>query len=429
LPTIEDDLGLDPAQGQSVVNAYLVVFALMLIPGGMLGDRIGQVRGMNVGLVVFAVASLTCGLAGSAELIIAGRVVQGLGAAVLMPCLQALVTRIAPPDKTGVAFGAFIAIGAVGMAIGPLVGGVIVEAASWSWIFLINPIIIVPLLLLGRLYLRGAGEGTSRNRKRLITWAMLRRPSLRTGLFLVFWIHVPLVWIFIYAGIYFQTVLGYGALQAGLAMLPGVLGVGIGGVVSGRLKDKVGWRPPTIAGYLIVAACLVAIAYVLRLESYAPIVIPMFLLGFGMNLAATPVDVLAITDADPGERGMISGTMTVSAQAGLAAGSLVLGAITNALVLSALTSDYGAGAAERIDSQIQHPADSSTLAAGELGNGLQLFSDGMAQASLIGAGVVVLALLAAWLLGMFRGPGAGSGGEIAVGRADEAGRPVSRAVR
>ena len=429
LPTIEDDLGLAPSQAQWVVNAYLIVFALMLIPGGMFGDRVGQIRGMNIGMVVFAIGSLMCGLAGGFELIIGGRVVQGLGAAVLLPCLQALVTRVAPPDKTGVAFGVYIAVGAVGMAIGPLVGGVIVDAVSWNWIFLINPIIVGPLLLLGHVYLRGAGEGPDRNRERFISWEMLRRPSLRSGLFLVFWIHVPLIWIFIYTGTYLQTVLGYDALRAGLALLPGVLGMGIGGVVSGRLKDRVGWRSPTIAGYVTVAACLAVIAYAFTLESYAQIVIPMFLLGVGMNLASTPVNVLAITDADPVERGMISGTMTVAVQSGLAAGSLFLGAVTNALVRSALTAGVGSSEGQKIDSQIQHPAESSTLPAGDLDTGLRVFSDSIAQVSLIGAGIVVLALLAAWLLRMFRNPGAGTGDAIALEQAEEAVQPVNPAVR
>jgi DHA2 family methylenomycin A resistance protein-like MFS transporter len=414
LPTIEDSLSLSPSEGQWVVNAYLLSFTLLLIPGGMFGDRIGQLKGMNLGLVVFAIGSVMCGLAPGSEVMIAGRVVQGIGAAVLMPCLQALVTRIAPSDKTGVAFGVYIAVSSVGMAIGPLVGGAIVDLVAWEWIFLVNPIIIVPLLFIGHVFLRNAGEGVDRNKKRLITWEMLRRPSLRSGLFLIFWIRLPLIWVFIYAGIYFQTVLGYDAFQAGLAMLPGVVGIGIGGVISGRLKDKVGWKLPTVIGYLMVAGCLVVIAYALTLESYPLIVIPMFLLGIALNLATTPVNVLAITDADPVERGMISGTMTVAAQAGNTVGSLILGGITNALVLGSLTAEYAKSEAEKIFDQIQHPVSASDLPASELATGLQVFSDSMAEAALIGAGIVVLALLAAWVLRMFRdpGPGANSGFDV-----------------
>lgn len=410
LPTVEEDLGLSPAQGQWVVNAYLLSFTFLLIPGGMFGDRIGQLRGMNVGLVIFGIGSLMCGLAADAPMIIGGRVVQGIGAAILMPCIQALVTRVAPEGKTGTAFGVYAAVSAVGLAIGPLLGGAIVDLVAWEWIFLVNPIIIAPLLIMNHVFLRSAGEGIDRNKKRLVTMEMLKRPSLRAGIFLIFWIRLPLIWVFIYSGIYFQSVLGFSPIQAGLAMLPGILGIAIGGLLSGRLKDKIGWRPPTVVGFLLVAVCLGFIAVALTVESYALIVIPMFILGIAVNLATTPVNVHAIADADPVQRGMISGTMTVASQAGNVVGSLILGAITNALILGSLGATYAADKAEQIYQQIQHPADSSTLPVAELNEGLQVFADSMSETALIGAAIILVALAAAWAMKMFRDPGPGEGG-------------------
>lgn len=418
LPTVEEDLGLTPSEGQWVVNAYLIAFTVLLIPGGMLGDRLGQLRGMNIGLVIFGVGSLMCGLATDAPMIIGGRVVQGVGAAILMPCIQALVTRVAPEGKTGTAFGVYAAVSAVGLAVGPLAGGAIVDLVAWEWIFLVNPIIIVPLLILNHVFLRAAGEGIDRNKKRLVTMEMLKRPSLRAGLFLIFWIRLPLIWVFIYSGIYFQSVLGFSPLTAGLAMIPGILGIAIGGLLAGRLKDKIGWRPPTIVGFLLVAACLGLVAVALTVESYALIVVPMFVLGIAVNLATTPVNVHAIADADPVQRGMISGTMTVASQAGNVVGSMILGAITNALILGALGAKYATGEAEKIYQQIQHPADSSTLPAAELTEGLKVFADSMSETALIGAAIILLALAAAWAMRMFKDPGPGSGG-LDVERVDE----------
>lgn len=415
LPTVEEDLVLSPAEGQWVVNAYLLSFTLLLIPGGMFGDRIGQLRGMNVGLVVFGIGSLMCGLASDAPMIIGGRVVQGIGAAILMPCIQALVTRVAPEGKTGTAFGVYAAVSAVGLAVGPLLGGAIVDLVAWEWIFLVNPIIIVPLLILNHVFLRAAGEGVDRNKKRLITKEMLKRPSLRSGLFLIFWIRLPLIWVFIYSGIYFQSVLGFSPLQAGLAMIPGILGIAIGGLLAGRLKDKIGWRPPTVVGFGLVAACLGFIAFALTVESYALIVVPMFILGIAVNLATTPVNVHAIADADPVQRGMISGTMTVASQAGNVIGSMILGAITNALILGSLGatySAYAAGKAEEVYQQIQHPSDTSTLPVAELNEGLKVFADSMSETALIGAGIILLALVAAWAMRMFRDPGPGGDGGL-----------------
>jgi MFS family permease len=404
LPTVENDLALSPAAGQWVVNAYLISFTVMLIPGGMLGDRIGQIRGLNLGLITFAVGSLMCAVAGDETLIIVGRAVQGLGAAVLMPCIQALVTRVAPPGKTGTAFGIYAAVSAVGLAAGPLLGGVIVEYVDWRWIFYINPLILIPLLVLVHVYLRQAGEGVDSGRKRVVDWAMLKRPSLRSGLWLIFFVRIPLIWIFIYSGIYFQSVLGMSPATAGLAILPGIAGIAIGGLASGRLKDKIGWRMPTVAGFIGVVGCLILLGFALTWQSYVAIVIPMFILGIAVNMATTPVNVHAITDADELQRGMISGTMTVSAQAGNTVGSVVLGGITNALVLAGITATAGYSANE-IYGQIQHPAKSSSLPQAALDSGQQAFADGMATASFIGAALVLAALLLAWAMRMFKDPG------------------------
>lgn len=404
LPTVEQDLDLSPSAGQWVVNAYLLSFTILLIPGGMLGDRIGQIKGLNLGLVIFSLGSLMCGAAADEKLIIAGRVVQGLGAAILMPCIQALVTRVAPEGKKGSAFGIYAAVSSVGLAVGPLLGGFLVDSVGWRWIFFINPIILLPLIVLVRMFLQSAGEGVNRNKKRLITWEMLKRPSLRSGLWLIFWVRLPLIWIFIYAGIYFQSVIGLSAFDTGLAMIPGIIGIAIGGVVAGRLKDKMGWRMPTVLGFLGVAGCLVVLGFALPAESYVLILIPMFFLGIAVNFATTPVNVQAITDADEMERGMISGTMTVSTQAGNTLGSMVLGAITNSLVLAGITATAGYSATQIYD-QIQHPSDSSSLPASALEEGQKAFADGMATTSFIGAAIILVALLLAWAMRMFKDPG------------------------
>lgn len=404
LPTVEQDLSLSPSAGQWVVNAYLLSFTLLLIPGGMFGDRIGQIKGLNIGLVIFSLGSLMCGFAGDEKLMIAGRAVQGLGAAILMPCIQALVTRVAPEGQKGAAFGIYAGVSSVGLAIGPLLGGFLVDSIGWRWIFFINPIILLPLIGLVRMYLSAAGEGVNREKKRLVTWEMLKRPSLRSGLWLIFWVRLPLIWIFIYAGIYFQSVLGLSAFTTGIAMLPGILGIAIGGVVAGRLKDKIGWRMPTILGFLGVAGCLVVLGFALKWESYVAILIPMFVLGIAVNFATTPVNVQAITDADEMERGMISGTMTVSTQAGNTLGSMVLGAITNSLVLAGITATAGYSATQIYD-QIQHPSDSTSLPSAALQEGQKAFADGMATTSFIGAGIILLALLLAWAMRMFKDPG------------------------
>lgn len=322
----------------------------------------------------------------------------------LVPCIQALVTRVAPEGKKGSAFGIYAAVSSVGLAVGPLLGGVLVDSVGWRWIFFINPIILLPLILLVRMYLSSAGEGVSKGKRRLITWEMLKRPSLRAGLWLIFFVRLPLIWIFIYAGIYFQSVLGLSAFQTGVAMLPGIVGIAIGGVVAGRLKDKIGWRMPTVAGFLGTAACLVVLGFALKWESYVAILVPMFILGIAVNFATTPVNVQALTDADERERGMISGTMTVSAQSGNTLGSMILGALTNSLVLAGITATAGYSANQIYDS-IYHPSDSSSLPSAALQEGQKAFADGMSTTSFIGAAIILAALLLAWAMRMFKDPG------------------------
>ncbi|MSX01994.1 MAG: MFS transporter [Actinobacteria bacterium] len=404
LPTVEQDLALSPSQGQWVVNAYLIAFTVLLIPGGMLGDRIGQIRGMNLGLIVFSIGSLMCGAAGDEKLLIAGRVVQGLGAAILMPCIQALVTRVAPAGKTGTAFGIYAAVSAIGLAVGPLLGGALVDFVDWRWIFYINPLILMPLLVLVHMYLRMAGEGIDKEKRRLVTMKMLRRPSLRSGLWLIFFVRLPLIWIFVYAGIYFQSVLGYSPFVTGLAMLPGIAGIAVGGLVAGRMKDKIGWRMPTVLGFLGVSGCLVLLGFALDWESYIGIVIPMFILGIAVNMATTPVNVQAITDADERERGMISGTMTVASQSGNTLGSIILGGLTNSLALAGITATAGYSATQ-IYAEVQHPSDSTTLPQAALDAGQEALAQGMATTSFIGAGIILLALALAWAMRMFKDPG------------------------
>jgi MFS family permease len=404
LPTVEQDLALSPSQGQWVVNAYLISFTVLLIPGGMLGDRIGQIRGMNLGLIIFSIGSLMCGAAADEKMIIAGRAVQGLGAAILMPCIQALVTRVAPKGKTGTAFGIYAAVSAIGLAVGPLLGGALVDFIDWRGIFYINPVILLPLLVLVRMYLREAGEGIDKEKRRLVTMKMLRRPSLRSGLWLIFFVRMPLIWIFVYSGIYFQSVMGYSPFVAGLAMLPGIAGIAIGGLVAGRMKDKVGWRMPTILGFLGVAGCLILLGFAVDWRSYIAIVIPMFILGIAVNMATTPVNVQAITDADELERGMISGTMTVASQSGNTIGSMILGGLTNSLALAGISATAGYSATQ-IYAETQHPSDSTTLPQAALDSGQAALSQGMATTAFIGAGIILVALALAWAMRMFKDPG------------------------
>src|SRR5215218_2909525 len=150
LTTIRRDLGATVEQLEWTVNAYNLSFAVLLITGAALGDRLGRRRMYVAGLALFAAASAACALAPGAGWLIAARAVQGAGAALLMPLGLALLSAAFPPEKRGAAIGLFSAITGISVASGPLVGGAIVEGVSWQWIFWINVpigVLAIPLVL------------------------------------------------------------------------------------------------------------------------------------------------------------------------------------------------------------------------------------------------------------------------------------------
>ena len=138
LNTIRIDLGAELEQLEWTVNAYNLSFAVLLITGAALGDRLGRRRMFATGLALFAVASAACALAPNAGLLIGARALQGAGAALVMPLGFALLSAAFPPDKRGVAIGMFSAITGIAVALGPLVGGAVVQGIDWEWIFWLN---------------------------------------------------------------------------------------------------------------------------------------------------------------------------------------------------------------------------------------------------------------------------------------------------
>src|SRR5437764_2977220 len=145
LPTMEKDLHVTLASLEWVVIAYALTFAALLITGGKLADMYGRRRLFVAGLVVFTLSSLACGLAPSAGFLIGARVVQGAGAALMNPATLSIITATFPPRQRGTAIGIWAGVSALALAIGPIVGGLLTEKITWSWIFFIN----IPFGVLG----------------------------------------------------------------------------------------------------------------------------------------------------------------------------------------------------------------------------------------------------------------------------------------
>ena len=394
VPDIQRDLGFSAAGVAWVVNAYLVAFAGLLLLAGRLGDLVGAWRVFLAGLGLFTVASLLCGLADRAGLLIAGRFVQGAGGALAAAVVIGMIVRLFPaPAEQARAMGIYSFTQAGGAAVGFVLGGLLTDAVGWPAIFLINvPIGIAVWLAARRLLPResgpGLGAGLDLPGAVLITaglslgvYAIVRTgssdaavPATLTGtaavlLILAFllrqrlarrplialrvlarrWLltaNVAVVLVFATGmgfqflnALFVQRVMGYDALGTGLAFVPTPLVIGLISLfVAPRVTARFGPRPVLIAGLALLLAGLLLLARMPVQVTYATDLLPpliVMVLGVGVTIPA--IIMLAMSGAAPADTGMVSGFSNTAQQAGGALGLSVLAAVA-----AAVTSDRAA---------------------------------------------------------------------------------------
>ena len=382
LPAIRAELAIGLSQLQWTVNAYALAFAVLLLSAGKLADFLGRRRIFLLGLAVFAVSSLGCGLAVSGGTLIAARAAQGLGAAFILPSTLSIISATFHPRERATAIGIWVGVSSIGLALGPLVGGALIESINWHWIFYVNvPIgaagIVAALLLVpesrdssSQQALDLPGLASSAVALFALTFALLeanrygwtsapiiaclaaasaglvafvvvelrsRRPMLDLSLFrdgtfsganavslLSFF---ALFGVFFFVSIYLQTVLGYSALRTGATLLPFTVLLALSVPVAGRLTDRIGARWPMAAGMLVLGVSLLLLSR-LRLDSTFGELLPGLLLGglgVGMTLAPASAAVLASVPDD--KAGVASGVVTTFRQTGGVLGVAVMGAI------------------------------------------------------------------------------------------------------
>jgi len=388
LPSIKEDLGFSDSSLAWVVNAYLLTFGGFLLLGGRLGDLFGHRRLFLLGIGLFTLASLACGLASSQEMLIAARAVQGVGGAVVSAvALSLMMTLFTEPAERAKAMGIFGFVASGGGSIGVLLGGVLTDVLSWQWIFLVSlpvgvAVVVLSLRLLptvpgisaeGRLDIAGAVTVTSalmlavyaivngnengwtsgRTIGLLGAAAVLlalfvgiesrvRSPLMPLGLFRlrnvavsnvvgVLWAGAMFAWFFLSA-LYLQLVLGYSPLEVGLAFLPGNLIMGALSVgLSARLVMRFGIKLPLATGLLLAAVGLLLFARAPVDGSFVVDVLPsMILLGMGAGIAFNPVLLAAMSDVQPSEAGLASGVVNTSFMMGGALGLAVLASLAAA---------------------------------------------------------------------------------------------------
>jgi EmrB/QacA subfamily drug resistance transporter len=385
LPSIRTDLGFSQTSLAWVVNGYLLTFGGFLLLGGRLGDLFGHRRLFVVGIALFTLASLGCGLANSQVLLVSGRAAQGIGGAIASAVsLSLMMNLFTEPAERAKAMGIFGFVAAGGGSIGVLLGGVLTNALDWHWIFLVNvplgfAVVVLSLRLLpsgrpdagaARLDLAGAVTVTassmlavygivngnqagwasartlgllaaaagllalfvvveSRARSPLMPLGLLRLRNVATANVAgVLWSAAMFAWFFLSA-LYLQLVLGYSPLKVGLAFLPanlvmGALSVGI----SAKLVIRFGIKPPLAAGLLCAAAGLLLFARAPVGGRFLVDVLPsMILLGLGAGIAFNPLLLAAMSDVAPEQSGLASRMVNTAFMMGGALGLAVLASL------------------------------------------------------------------------------------------------------
>ncbi|MGH3082089.1 MAG: DHA2 family efflux MFS transporter permease subunit [Gaiellaceae bacterium] len=385
LPSIREDLGFSETSLAWVVNAYLLTFGGFLLLGGRLGDLFGHQRLFLIGIALFTLASLGCGLATSQEVLVGARAVQGLGAAVVSAvALSLIVMLFTEPAERAKAMGVFGFVAAGGGSIGVLLGGILTDILDWHWIFLVNlpigisvfalTLVLIPaargeaakrsldvagavtvtvaLMLAVYAIVNGNEQGWTSARTLgvlgaaavllavfLAIEARASAPLVPLGLFRlrnlaisnvvgVLWAAAMFAWFFLSA-LYLQLVLGYSPLEVGLAFLPGNLIMGFLSLgLSAKLVMRFGIRPPLAVGLGLASLGLLLFARAPVDGNFVVDVLPsMILLGLGAGMAFNPVLLAAMSDVEPSDAGLASGVVNTAFMMGGALGLAVLASL------------------------------------------------------------------------------------------------------
>ena len=370
LVRIGADLGASMADLQWITNGYLLALASLILLGGSLGDRYGRRRVFVIGVVWFTVASVACGLAQSPGQLIAARVLQGVGGALLTPGSLALIQASFRRDDRATAIGAWSGLGGVAAAIGPFVGGWLVEYASWRWAFLLNVPLGIATVWVAQVavpesrdeaashHFDAAGALLATSALGLTTFALIQHGSLGTGLALAIGglgmvaagafvaverssdhplvplglfasrqfsaangmtllVYAALGALFFFLTLQLQTVLGYGPLPSGLATLPITALMLLLAARGGRLAGRIGPRLPMTLGPLICAVGAALLAGVDADSSYWTAVFPgVTVFGLGLSLLVAPLTATVLDAAPDRYAGVASGVNNALARAG-----------------------------------------------------------------------------------------------------------------
>ncbi len=384
LPAIQEDLGASLSELQWIVAGYALTFAALMLIGGKFADAFGRRLIFVVGIVIFTVASLWCGLSDSGEMLIVARAVQGAGAALMNPATLSIISATFPPKQRGAAIGIWAGVSALALAIGPLVGGLLTEHLSWHWIFFINvPVGLIAIAATFLLVTESKDEthvsldlpglGTSALGLFTLTYGLIeannygwtsarivgcfvvavvalvsfvlierrsRFPMLDLTLFrsgtytganvAMLLVALSMFGVFFFVSLYMQNVLGYSAVQAGAAFLPMTLLIILVAPIAGRLSDRFGSRWLMTIGMVLLGTQLLYFSQLSTTSDFWNLLPGFILGGFGMAMAMTPTAAAATRAVPVHKSGVGSAVLNAMRQVGGSIGIALMGAIVAA---------------------------------------------------------------------------------------------------
>jgi EmrB/QacA subfamily drug resistance transporter len=391
LPSIQRDLHASIASLEWTVNAYTLSFAVLLVTGGRLGDLFGRRRMFLFGVVTFALSSAAIGFSPNDTWLVAGRALQGIGAAFMMPGTLSIISNAFPPQERGKAIGTWAGVSALALAIGPVVGGLLVQDVSWQSIFFLNlpvaagavavtlfathesrdetvertvdvagvaaltlglaalvialvegnswhwgSVRVISLLIVAAIGLATFAVVERRVRAPMVDFSYFRSRSFLGANLVAFIVSFAMLAMFFFLALYLQNTQGYTPLQAGIRFLPATAVIIFMGPLAGRLTDRIGPRPLMTTGLLMVAGSLGWQSQLGVHTSYGFLVGSFVLMGLGMGLVMSPMTTAAMNAVDHTKAGAASGILSMSRMIGGTFGVAVMGALVSALGRSRL---------------------------------------------------------------------------------------------
>ena len=405
LPSIQKDLGASIGGLEWTINGYTLSFAVLLATGGRLGDIFGRRLMFMIGVVVFALSSATAGFAPNETALVISRVVQGVGAALMMPGTLSIITDAFPAHERGKAMGTWAGVSALALAVGPVLGGFLTEHVSWRAIFFVNiPVAvgaiiatlfavresrdtsvgrevdyagvavltvgltslvlalvegnswgwgspeIVGLLAVAALALPAFVFVENRVKAPMVQFDLLSDRNFLASVCVAMIISFGMLGVFFFLALYMQDILGYTPLQAGVRFLPSTLMIVGVAPVAGRLSDRFGPRWLIAIGLVIVAASLFSFSRIAVDSTYLDLLPGFMLLGIGIAMTMSPMTSAAMNAVPVQKAGIASGVLSMFRMVGGSLGVAVTGAIFQGLVsskLDSLLSGSGVTAAQR----------------------------------------------------------------------------------